>query len=230
MFIKREAKKRGQIQLDWLNGFHSFSFASYFDPQWMGFSNLRVINEDFIKPSMGFETHPHKNMEIISYVIEGEVEHKDNLGNHQVVGPGSIQIMSAGKGILHSEFNPNPDIPTHMLQLWIQPNTFNGKASYQKIDYTAEENCLTELVAGVDQGGLIKQSMKLELGRYNGVDMDISLESKSVYWVQIIKGEGDFSGNKLKAGDGLGVKDESILQLKNSKDLEFLFFTLPNNS
>ena len=137
MITKREAKERGHVNWKWLNAFYSFSFGSYFDPKWMGFKALRVINDDFIDEGYGFPTHPHRNMEIITFIIEGALEHKDVLGNHSIIRPGEIQVMSAGSGIEHSEYNPNKDQKTRSLQIWIKPNVMDITPSYQQYKFEA---------------------------------------------------------------------------------------------
>lgn len=230
MMTLRKSNERGQLKIDWLNAKHSFSFGSYFDPKWMGVGHLRVINEDIIAENGGFDTHPHRNMEIISFVIEGEIEHKDSKGHQEIIGPGEIQIMSAGKGIYHSEFNPSSDKKTKMLQIWIEPNVKDTEPSYQKLDYGDTINGPV-LLASPDfefGKGRILQDAKVYYANYHCGDWHLDLDSKRKYWIQVVSGDGQINNTELEGGDGLFLEDEKECHLKILKDesLKFLLFEL----
>lgn len=224
MIIKREAEDRGQINLDWLKSRHSFSFGSYYDPNWTGFGHLRVLNEDLISASSGFPTHFHKNMEIITFVIEGEIEHKDNLGNTKTLKPGQIQVMSAGSGVSHSEMNKQKDEKSRMLQIWIEPNVFDQRPSYKELTYEALEHNEITLVPK----GHLKQDAQIKLASlHQSSSYSIELDLERSYWVQMISGEIKVNKLSLRAGDGIGLTEEALLKVESQNKSQFLIFDLP---
>ncbi len=224
----RKANERGKANFGWLDANYTFSFASYFDPKWMGFRSLRVINDDIIDEGMGFDTHPHRDMEIISFIIDGAMEHKDTLGNHSVIRPGEIQIMSAGTGILHSEYNPDKEHKTHSLQIWVEPNVKGISPRYDHYKFDKKDNDFTILVSPTGGKNIAKihQDMTLSLGSFHKQDKNIELNESKHYWVHIFKGSALFGEEKLEAGDGLGLSEEGHLKISESENLEFLLFEL----
>lgn len=206
MFIRR-SKERGYADHGWLKSFHTFSFAGYYDPKFVNFSDLRVINQDQVMPGGGFGTHPHHNMEIISFVISGELAHKDTLGNVAVIRPGEIQVMSAGTGIEHSEYNHDPKNPVHFLQIWIVPNQLGGQPYYQQKTYldSLEEGKWCKLVSSEKEDGLVKirQNASLSLAQSaSATRFDLATKPHKSYWLQVIEGEIQLSGETLYPGDG----------------------------
>ena len=226
MITKRAGIKRGQVKWSWLNAKHTFSFGSYFDPDWMGFGPLRVINEDIIDAGRGFDTHPHKDMEIISYIIDGELEHKDTLGSRAIISPQQIQIMSAGTGIYHSEFNPNPNKKTHSLQIWIEPNKLGVKPRYEQYDVEIKDDELELLIS--PEGGDNIASIYQDLRLYHANIEDFSYETNpnKKYWIQIISGKGSILSREAQAGDGFAVEKERSLEMKSSEGMKILFFEM----
>ncbi|AGF51356.1 sll1773 [Synechocystis sp. PCC 6803] len=232
MITLRPSEARGHGKLDWLDSYFSFSFSHYYDPAHMNFSNLRVINEDYIAPGQGFATHGHKDMEIVTYVLEGELEHKDSIGNGSIIRPGDVQRMSAGTGILHSEFNPSPDQPVHLLQIWITPNQFGVEPSYEQKFFSPEDKQgQLRLVASPDgrngsvtihQDACIYASV---LGQ--GETVSYSLSNRRA-WLQIIRGNLTLNGKTLKTGDGAGINEEQAITCTGQGEAtEFLLFDLP---
>lgn len=225
----RKNRERGKGTTDWLNSFHTFSFSEYHDPQFMGFGALRVINEDTVLPNNGFGRHPHNNMEIISYVVEGELAHKDSIGNGSVIKPGEIQVMSAGSGVEHSEFNYSKTNELHFLQIWIIPDTQNLKPSYQQKEINKISNHLILIAskAGADNSIIVHQDMYLYAAY---VEKNHSIEhhfhESRMGWIQLIKGEMTLNGNALFQGDGAAIKNEKTILLECQKDAEFLLFNL----
>lgn len=231
MIYHRKANERGRVNFGWLQGRHTFSFGHYYDPNHMGFENLRVINDDQIAGGKGFDTHPHKDMEIITFVTEGVLEHKDTLGSHALIKPGEIQIMSAGTGIFHSEFNHLEGRPTTLFQIWVEPNKLGVKPRYEQYDYSSRKlrNGLTLLVT--PQGGKeiasIYADAEISLGHYeDGKDIDLKLNSQKSYWLQVVSGSISFKDSKLVRGDGLAIKSETESKLKSDEESEFLLFEL----
>ena len=231
MITIRKASERGQTQLGWLNSYHSFSFGNYYDPKNVHFRHLRVINDDYIAPKGGFGTHPHNDMEIITIVSSGKLEHKDSLGNGSVIRPGEIQKMSAGTGILHSEFNPSDTEDTHLYQIWLFPERKGITPSYDQIQYDkskAKNDFL--LLASPDKKPdviHINQDAHLYLSE---LDKDSELaytvaDSRNV-WVQVVKGDLELNNQPLTTGDGVAVTGESSLQFKGLTDSEILLFDL----
>src|SRR5688572_26729772 len=229
MLTLRKSQERGYADHGWLKSFHSFSFANYYDPQHMGFGNLRVINEDRIAPGTGFGTHGHRDMEIISYVLEGNLAHKDTLGNVKGIPPGDVQRMSAGKGVQHSEFNHAADQTTHFLQIWIQPNVTGIPASYeQKTFAEPEKRGKLRLVASPDaaQGSVtIHADARLYAGLFDGAEAaTLPLTAGRKTYVHLVRGELEVNGSKLEAGDAAKLENEAALALSNGKNAEVLVF------
>lgn len=232
MFTVRRSAARGHVNHGWLNARHSFSFADYHDPRHMGFRVLRVINEDVISPGQGFGTHPHHDMEILTYVIEGALEHKDNLGNGSVIRPGDVQLMSAGTGVQHSEFNPSPDDPTHLLQIWILPDRKGRRPDYGEKHFPAEERrgrlCLVASGDGTDGSLRWGQDVRLYASLLSADDsVSLNLDPGRHAWVQLIRGSLDLNNQTLDAGDGASASGEPKLEIKAGQDSEFLVFDLP---
>ena len=230
MLTIRPSQDRGYADHGWLKSFHSFSFAGYYDAQHMGWGNLRVINEDRIAPGMGFGTHSHRDMEIISYVMEGEVAHKDSMGNVKTIPPGDVQRMSAGNGVQHSEYNHAPS-ESHFLQIWIQPNVRGIAASYeQKTFAPAEKRGTLRLVASPDgaHGSVtIQADAALYAGLLDGAEKtSLPLDPQRKAYVFLVRGQLDANGRTLKAGDAALLADESLLTLDAGVDAEVLVFDL----
>lgn len=224
---------RGTTAIGWLASKHSFSFGEYYDPRNMGFGPLRVINEDFVDPAQGFDTHPHKNMEIITYVLSGVLEHRDSLGNGSDIRPGDVQLMSAGRGILHSEQNPSPAEKVHLLQIWIMPSESGTAPGYQQTHFEASalENQLRLVVSPTGEDGslTIRQDAKLWAGRL-AAEKAVSLEidKRKKYWFQIARGKVTLRDVALGAGDALALDGEAgTVEIRASADAELLVFELP---
>ena len=229
----RKAHERGHANHGWLDSYHTFSFADYYDPAHMGFSALRVINEDRVAAGEGFGTHGHRDMEIISYVVEGALEHKDSIGTGSIIQAGDVQVMSAGSGIRHSEFNPSAKAPVHFLQIWIMPNAVNHTPRYdQKTFGSADKYGRAKLVVsgdGRDGSLMIHQDADLYTSLLNdGATLQHELRADRRGWVQVVRGALQVNGHQLEAGDGLALEHETALAFTaNSNDTEFLIFDLP---
>ena len=231
MLTLRKSNERGYADHGWLKSFHSFSFAGYYDPKQMGFGNLRVINEDRIAPGTGFGTHGHRDMEIISYVLSGELAHKDTMGNVKGIPPGDVQRMSAGRGVQHSEFNHAPNDTTHFLQIWIEPNVTGIAPSYeQKTFAEAEKRGVLRLVASPDgaQGSVtIHADARLYAGLFDGdQSARMSLNSQRKAYVHLVRGELEINGQVMTAGDAALLEAESQVTLTHGKNAEVLVFDL----
>ncbi len=232
MMIIRPANERGQANFGWLDSKHSFSFGSYYDPSQMGFSSLRVINEDKVSPGQGFGTHSHQNMEIISYVLQGALEHKDSIGNGSVIRPGDVQRMSAGTGIAHSEFNASTTDPVHFLQIWIQPDRAGIQPSYEQKNFSlGEKQGKLKLVAspdGRDDSVTIHQDANLYVAVLNQGDLvNHSTDNNRSLWLQIARGSAKINGQTLQTGDGAAITEERELELVATTDnTEILLFDL----
>jgi len=228
----RRSNERGYADHGWLKSFHSFSFADYFDPQHVEFGPLRVINEDRVQAGQGFGTHGHRDMEIISYVLEGELAHKDSLGTGSTIRPGEVQRMSAGSGVRHSEFNPSSTQGVHFLQIWIQPNARNIPPSYEEKRFDAQEKRgRLRLIASPDRAEssvLIHQDARVFAGLFDGAE-SARLEVASGRWiyVHVARGAVTANGEVLSAGDALKITDASTLALEQGRDAEVLVFDLP---
>jgi len=232
MIDYRRSSERGHAQHGWLDSFHSFSFADYYDPAHMGFGPLRVINEDRVQPGMGFGTHGHRDMEIISYVLEGELSHKDNMGNGSIIVPGDVQRMSAGRGVLHSEFNPSSDRPVHFLQIWIEPDAKGVRPSYEqkRVDATAKRGRLALIASpdGRDGSVTIHQDARLYATLVNGdenVEYDIPAGRRG--YVHVARGRVALNGDVLDAGDAAKLAGPAHITLAQGEDAEVLLFDLP---
>lgn len=231
MIQLRRANNRGHANHGWLDSWHTFSFADYYDPQHMSFSVLRVINEDFVEPGQGFPTHPHHDMEIITWILEGALEHKDSLGTGSVIRPGEVQRMSAGTGIRHSEFNPSKDEVTHLLQIWILPNRQGVTPSYeQKTIIPTELANRLRLVAsldGAEDSVTIHQDARLFVTRLKNGAVTHTLAPGRRAWVQVARGNVVVNSQQLTSGDGAAIEQETDLRFSADKPAELLLFDLP---
>lgn len=228
MLYIRKANERGHANHGWLDSHHTFSFAGYYDPNFMGFSHLRVINEDRVTPGQGFGTHPHKNMEILSYVLEGTIAHKDSMGNVQQLPAGEFQIMSAGTGITHSEFNPSDTEGLHFYQIWIEPNELNIKPRYDQKAFPAQEGA-TLILSPTAENGSFKVYQDMKLWRYQlSADKteQITLNHDRHYWLQVVKGDLTINGENVHSSDGIAISQETLLEITTKTDVEFLLFDL----
>ena len=227
----RHSNERGGGDYGWLNTRHTFSFDQYHDPRFMGFRSLRVINEDVVAPGGGFPTHPHRDMEIITYVLEGALEHKDSLGTGSVIRPGDGQRMSAGRGIRHSETNASKKDPVHLLQTWITPDRHGYEPSYEQKAFPEEEKRgKLRLIASPDgaEGSVtIHQDARLYVALLSpGEEVTRPLGKGRYAWLQVAKGAIEFNGKALQQGDGAAVSDESRLSIEATSDAEVLLFDL----
>jgi quercetin 2,3-dioxygenase len=228
----RRSTDRGYADHGWLKSFHSFSFADYFDPEHVEFGPLRVINEDRVAPGQGFGTHGHRDMEIISYVLSGELAHKDSMGNGSTIRPGDVQRMSAGSGVRHSEFNPSTSDPVHFLQIWIQPDQQHIEPSYEEKRFSSEEKRgRLRLIASPDRTDgsvLIHQDAKVYAGLFAGTEQAV-LEVKPGRrsYVHVARGSVTANDTKLAAGDALKLTDVTQLTLKEGHEAEVIVFDLP---
>ena len=232
MITIRPGNERGKANFGWLDSKHTFSFGSYYDPRHMGFSKLRVVNEDKVSPSQGFGPHGHRDMEIISYVLSGKLEHKDSIGNGSVIRPGDVQRMSAGSGIAHSEFNGSDSESVHFLQIWIVPDTIGIQPSYEQKHFPiAEKQGKLKLVAspdGKDGSVTIHQDANLYVAVLNKGDRTTyNSDIKRSIWVQVARGSATINGQALITGDGAAITQETALELVATADnTEILLFDL----
>lgn len=230
MITIRKAAERGHADHGWLNTYHSFSFADYFDPDHVQFRSLRVLNEDRVTGGTGFGSHPHRDMEIISYVISGALEHKDSLGTKAVMRAGDVQRISAGKGVVHSEYNASPNDPVHFLQIWIVPDERGVKPEYAEKSFAGIAPGKLHLIAsktGRDGSISIHQNTDVNVARLaKDANLDYGFANGRSGWVQLIEGELNINGSALKAGDGAAISGESAIHLKAASDAHFLFFDL----
>ena len=225
----RKANERGHFDHGWLDTYHTFSFANYYDPAHVGFRSLRVINEDHVAPGQGFGMHAHRDMEIVTLVLEGALEHRDSLGNGEVLRPGELQHMSAGTGIRHSEFNPSPTDPVHLYQIWLKPAQKGLTPSYEQKAFAPAQDRLN-LVASPDgrAGSLhVHQDAEIYLASLAvGAVAPHMLRSGGAAWLQVLRGDVTLNGQPLKAGDGVAVSDESALAIRADSAAEILLFDL----
>ena len=231
MIFLRKSEERGYADHGWLKSFHSFSFAGYHDPKFMGWGNLRVINEDRVAAGMGFGKHGHKNMEIISYVLSGELAHQDSMGNVKGIPPGDIQRMSAGSGVTHSEFNHAKDQTTHFLQIWIEPNVLEIPPGYeQKTVPPSEKRGKLRIIASPEGGdGSVKihADAQVYAGLFdNSETATLLIAPHRKHYVHLISGSLEINNQQLSAGDALLIAEESKLEIKNGKGAEVLVFDL----
>jgi redox-sensitive bicupin YhaK (pirin superfamily) len=229
--MKRPANSRGRTELGWLHSRHTFSFGGYSDPDHMGFRSLRVINDDVVEPGAGFGEHGHRDAEIFSYVIEGELEHKDSMGNGRIIKAGDLQYMSAGRGVLHSEFNPSAKHPVHFLQIWLRPRMSGGEPRYaeKSLGRDAKPNALTLLLAGEPREGVVE--IRADADVYFGkLDAGHRLvhrpPAERAQWLHVIAGDVSVSGERLEAGDGAAIEHAETLEIESSSGAQFLLFDL----
>jgi quercetin 2,3-dioxygenase len=224
----RPSDERGHAQHGWLDSRFSFSFADYDDPKHVQCRSLRVLNEDHIAPGQGFGMHPHRDMEIITYVLEGAIEHRDNMGNHGVIRPGEIQKMSAGTGVMHSEFNPSKTQTAHLLQIWIMPDRRGIKPLYEEHKFAPRElDGKFQPIAGRDGIVSIQQDVELLAARLKpGESATHELKPGRHAWVQIARGAGKLNGVDIKAGDGAAISDETSVRFEATEQSEVLLFDL----
>lgn len=231
MIKVRPAAERGKTQTAWLDSSHTFSFNRYYDPRYTGFRDLLVINEDFVAPGQGFGTHAHDNMEILSYVVEGALKHRDSSGGSGVIRPGELQRMSAGTGVSHSEFNGSESARVHLLQIWIRPERKGLKPGYEQKAFPDEGRRgrlrLVASRAGEDGSVTIHQSVKVYDARLaSGEGVSYPLAGDRHAWVQVIKGAVTVNDTPLRAGDGAAISEEKALRVAASEDAEILLFDL----
>jgi redox-sensitive bicupin YhaK (pirin superfamily) len=229
----RRSQERGFADHGWLKSFHTFSFADYFDAEHVEFGPLRVINEDRVQAGAGFGTHAHRDMEIISYVLSGELAHQDSMGNGSTIRPGDVQRMSAGSGVRHSEFNPSPSDPVHFLQIWIQPAKRGIEPSYEEKRFSVEEKRgKLRLVVSPDaaQGSLlIHQDARLYAGLFTDSEQaELTVKQGRRIYVHVARGVLSANGQRLEAGDALRITDTATLRLNGGHDAEVLVFDLPS--
>ena len=228
----RRSEDRGHVDHGWLDSYHTFSFASYRDPKHVHFRALRVMNEDFVAPGKGFGTHPHDNMEIVTYVLEGALEHRDSMGNGEVLRPGEFQRMSAGTGITHSEFNPSSTEPVHLYQIWLFPERRGIEPSYEQKSFPeSERRNRLRLVASQDAANgslLIHLDARIYLATlYDAVSIHYELANARHAWLQVLRGNVAVNGHELRPGDGAAVSDELRLTVQsNSSPAEVMLFDL----
>lgn len=231
MIHLRPAHERGHANHGWLDSFHTFSFANYYDPRYMGVSRLRVINDDTVAPGAGFDTHGHSNMEIISYVLSGALEHKDSMGHGSIIRPGEVQRMSAGKGIRHSEFNASHNEAVNFLQIWIVPNVSGIQPSYAQKNFAAElpgRLCLVASPDGCEGSLTIHQDAWVYAGKpENDQTLQHRLAAARTAYVHIARGQLELNGTLLQAGDGASISDEPVINLTGKSQAEVLLFDLP---
>ena len=230
MMTLRKAEDRGHADHGWLNTYHTFSFAGYYDPEHMGFRSLRVINDDKVAPGAGFGTHPHRDMEIITYILSGELEHKDSMGNGRVIRPGEVQYMAAGTGVQHSEFNPSEKDPVHLLQIWIMPDRKGAKPRYEEKSIAQAQPGTLTLVAskaGRDGSIAINQDADLFVGKLRSGDkIAQDLRPNRHAWLHVAEGEVTLNGQSLKAGDAAALSDERRIELAAQQNSQVLLFDL----
>ncbi len=238
MLTLRKSNERGFADHGWLKSFHSFSFADYHDPKHMGFGNLRVINEDRITPGTGFGTHGHRDMEIVSYVLSGELAHKDSMGNGQagalvsgVIRPGDVQRMSAGHGVRHSEFNHAPKETTHFLQIWIEPNQPGIEPGYEQKHFDADSKRGTLRLVASSDGRDGSVTIHADASIYSGLfdaqqEHKCALDPTRKAYVHLVRGSLEVNGQRLQAGDALRIENESALEITHGVDAEVLVFDL----
>jgi len=234
MITVRNAEERGRANHGWLKSAHTFSFANYWDPDEQGFSDLLVINDDRVIAGKGFGQHPHRDMEIFSYVLEGALEHKDTLGTGSVIKPGDVQLMSAGSGVAHSEFNHSKSQPVHFLQIWIVPNERGATPRYQQQHFSDDEKRgKLRLIISPEgkQGSLqVRQDARVYAGLFDGDEhATLSLADNRHAYVHVARGRIELNGQLLREGDGVRMRKEQMIELSNGRDAEVLVFDLRPN-
>jgi len=231
MITIRKAEERGHFNHGWLDTYHTFSFDQYYDPAHVHFRSLRVINEDRVAAAHGFPTHSHRDMEIITYILSGALEHRDSMGNGSVIQPGDVQRMTAGSGVSHSEFNPLPNEECHLLQIWILPNARNLAPGYEQKFFAPDERRgkLRLIAAGTGEDGavMINQDARVYASLLDqGEAVDREFASDRYAWLQLAQGSVQLNGDQLRAGDGAAIRAESRLKISAIEDSEFLLFDL----
>lgn len=234
MFDLRRAADRGIANHGWLKSYHSFSFANYWDPKQVGFSDLLVINDDTVAPAKGFGTHPHQNMEIISYVLDGELEHQDSMGTGSTIIPGDIQLMSAGSGIAHSEFNHSKQESVHFLQIWIVPNEINTAPSYQQVHIPSEDKRgklhLMISAQAAEKTLAIKQDINIYAGLFDGAETaEYNIPEQRYTYIHVAKGSIEINGQRFEAGDAARVRVAAKLSFSQAQNAEVLIFDMRPN-
>ena len=227
----RRAQERGHFNFGWLDTYHTFSFGEYYDPRQMGFRSLRVINEDRVAPGYGFPTHPHQDMEILTYVLAGALEHRDSMGTGSIIRPGEVQRMSAGTGVTHSEYNPSREEPIHLLQIWLLPERRGIRPSYEQKQFAEEEKRgRLRLIASPDAADgsvIIHQDARLYATILDaGAEVTHELAPARHAWVQVVGGEVEVNGGRLGASDGAAGSEEEAVRLKAVAEAELLLFDL----
>jgi redox-sensitive bicupin YhaK (pirin superfamily) len=224
----RPSEERGRNKLTWLDTHFTFSFDQYYDPEHVQFRSLRVLNEDVVAPGQGFGMHPHRDMEILTWILDGSLEHRDSMGTGAVVRPGELQHMTAGTGVMHSEFNPSPKDPVHLLQIWIQPERKGLKPEYEQLAFAdADLRNQFGLVAGPKAPVTIHQDANLYIARLDkGKEAKHAIEAGRHAWVQVARGAVKLNGVELKAGDGAAVSKETEIRAEAKESSEVLLFDL----
>lgn len=231
MIELRPSQARGHLNFGWLDTKHTFSFGQYRDPAHMGFSDLRVINDDIVQPGMGFGTHPHQDMEIFTYILEGALEHKDSMGTGSIIRPGDVQMMSAGSGIEHSEFNPSKAERVHLLQIWLMPNQRSVQPRYQQVHFdAAQKRGRLRLIISPDSadGSLnVYQDVRVYAGLFDSNESaELRLDDNRFAYVHVARGSLEVNGERMNAGDGARVRHESKLTFSNGHNAEVLVWDL----
>jgi redox-sensitive bicupin YhaK (pirin superfamily) len=232
MMLVRKSNERGLAEHGWLKSRHTFSFAEYYDPQYMGFGPLRVINEDRIRGGTGFDTHPHRDMEIISYVISGSLKHEDSMGNEAVIRPGEVQRMSAGTGVRHSEYNEKADEEAHFFQIWIMPNQQGVEPGYGQKSFEKELSTqkLVHVISptGSDGSISIHQDANMYISRLKKSEsLDFAMKPERKLWIQLVKGSVRVNDQEIQTGDAIAAKDIANANITASEDSEMILFDLP---
>ncbi len=230
MITTRKANERGHAEHGWLDSYHTFSFADYYDPKWMGFRSLRVINDDLVMPRMGFGKHPHRDMEIITYILSGQLAHQDSMGNGRVITPGEFQYMSAGTGVQHSEQNPSGQEAVHLLQIWIQPDEKGVQPAYAEKSMKDAASGTLHLItskSGRDGSMAIHQDADLYLAKLDPEQsVTHHLAANRHAWLHVAEGEVTLNGQTLSGGDAVAVSNERALELAGTKPSQVLLFDL----
>jgi redox-sensitive bicupin YhaK (pirin superfamily) len=227
----RKAEDRGHFDFGWLNTYHTFSFDQYYDPEHMSFRTLRVINEDRVKPGVGFPTHSHRDMEIVTYILEGALRHQDSMGNGSVIRPGDVQRMTAGTGVSHSEFNPSKEEPVHLLQIWIMPKQRNLPPGYEQKAFSEEERRGKLCLIASQDGGKGSVAINQDASIYAsilapGETLEHKLGANRHAWVQVARGAVSVNGEGLEQGDGAALSEETVVRIDGQEPGEILLFDL----
>lgn len=232
MIKMRRSEERGHADHGWLNSYHTFSFGSYHDSDFMGFGPLRVLNQDRVEPAKGFGTHGHDNMEIVSFVLSGTMEHKDSMGNGSQMTPGDVQLMSAGTGVTHSEFNASDDESLHFLQMWVIPAVHGTAPRYEQAHYPESERrgCFKLIASpdGRDNSLTIGQDVNLYTGLLDGSEADrLKLSDGRGAWIHVAEGALQLNGQRLETGEGAAIQEESQVNISNGENAQFVLWELP---